>query len=131
MRPIEVRFERDRNNLVLVREADSRRDWEYIMVALLGALFVVGLLFYGWQHYQYILYGYRIEEAQKRAVQLAQTRDVLKLDREQLRSPAHIDSVARGMLGMVPAAPGQMLTLNAPPSGGNEPLQLIAKKNDR
>jgi len=42
MRPIEVRFEKNINNLTIVREADIRRQWEYVAVAMLGANVATG-----------------------------------------------------------------------------------------
>lgn len=125
MPPIEVRFEKNINNLKLVREADAGRHWEYITVTLLGALFVAGLLFYGWQHYQYIQYGYRIEEAQKRHDQLVQKQNVLLLERAQWGNPSRIAAMAKDM-GMVGSVPGQLVVLNE--SQENSQPQLTAKK---
>ena len=126
MRPIEVRFEKNINNLTLVREADTRRQWEYVAVSLLGALFVVGLLFYGWQHYQFIHYGYKIEEAQKRQEQLALKRDGLRIRREQLQDPTRIESLAKER-GMVYSVPGQLVSVNLE-SQENSQQQLSAQK---
>jgi hypothetical protein len=126
MRPIEVRFEKNINNLTLVREADTRRQWEYVAVAMLGAMFVLGLLIYGTQLYQYQQYGYQIEEAQKRKDQLEKRQDNLLLLRDKLQEPARIELFARRM-GMVPSAPGQMLTINLESSNASNP-QLSAKK---
>ena len=108
MRPIEVRFEKNINNVKVVREADTRRQWEYLTVALLGAIFVFGLLFYGSQLYQFQQYGYQIDEAQEVREQLVRKRDGLKLKREQLQNPTRIAGLARGM-GMVPSVPGQLV----------------------
>ena len=110
MRPIEVRFEKNINNLTLVREADTRRQWEYIAVAMLGAVFVLGLLFYGSQLYQYQQYGYQIEEAQKVREQLVRKRDGLRLKREQLQNPTRIEFLAKEM-GMVHSVPGQLVAV--------------------
>ena len=126
MHPIEVRFEKNINNLTLVREADTRRHWEYITVTMLGAFFVMGVLFYAWQHYQYIQYGYKIEEAQKQQAHLVQKRNVLRLDRQQWKNPARIASIAKEM-GMVPSLPGQIVTLNFESQENLQP-QLSAKK---
>ena len=71
--PIEVHIEKHINNNV-VREADGRSHRDYVVVTVFGAVFLLGLFVYAWQHYQWIQYGYRIEEAQKRSEiqQLAQ-----------------------------------------------------------
>ena len=126
MRPIEVRFEKNINNLTIVREADIRRQWEYVTVAMLGAMFVLGLLIYGTQLYRYQQYGYQIEEAQKRKDQLEKMKDNLLLNQEKLQDPARIELIARRM-GMARSAPGQMLTVNLESSNAPDP-QLSAKK---
>ena len=111
MRPIEVRFEKNINNQPIVREADTRRQWEYVAVAMLGAMFVLGLLIYGTQLYRYQQYGYQIEEAQKRKDQLEKQKDNLLLFRDKFQDPARIQMLAK-RIGMVEWAPGQMLTVN-------------------
>ena len=126
MRPIEVRFEKNINNLTLVREADTRRQSEYLAVAMLGAMFVLGLLIYGAQLYQYQQYGYQIEDAQKRKDQLEKQQGHLLLVREKLQDPARIELIATRM-GMVRSAPGQMLTINLESLNVSNP-QLSAKK---
>ena len=126
MRPIEVRFEKNINNLTLVREADTRRQSEYLAVAMLGAMFVLGLLIYGAQLYQYQQYGYQIEDAQKRKDQLEKQQGHLLLVREKLQDPARIEPIAKRM-GMVPSAPGQMVTINLESVNASNP-QLSAKK---
>src|SRR5678815_2177091 len=72
MMPIEVHLEKRiiTNNVVL--ETDSRSHRDYIVVTALAAVFLFGLLAYAWQHYRWIQYGYRIEEAQKKKEQLAE-----------------------------------------------------------
>jgi hypothetical protein len=129
MRPIEVRFEKNINNLTLVREADTHRQWEYVTVTMLGALFVLGALFYGWQRYRYEQVGYRIETEQKAHIQLIEKQNRLLLDRAQLQDPTHIASRAREM-GMVPSVPGQLVTLDPmnPEIPNNSEPQLSATK---
>jgi len=126
MRPIEVRFEKNINNLTIVREADTRRQWEYVAVAMLGAMFVLGLLIYGAQLYQYQQYGYQIEDAQKQKEQLEKQRDSLRLVGEKLQAPDRIVSIATRM-GMVQSAPGQLVTVSLESLNSSNP-QLSAKK---
>jgi len=126
MRPIEVRFEKNINNLTVVREVDTRRQWEYVAVAMLGAVFVLGLLFYGAQLYQYNQYGYQIEQATVRKVALEKRRDNLRLLRDQLQSSNRIETIAKEM-GMVRSLPGQQVVVNLETLGTSAP-QLAAKK---
>ena len=135
---IEVHFEKRIINNNVVREADARSHRDYMVVTALAAMFLFGLFAYGWQHYQWIQYGYRIEEAQKKKDQLAEISRQLRLERASLRSPKRIDSIARGELGMVVPAPGQLVTFSAdapltipvPPQQAppDEPEALAAKK---
>ncbi len=111
--PIEVHFEKRIINNNVIREADSKSHRDYIIVTALAAMFLFGLFAYGWQHYQYIQYGYRIEEAQKKKQQLAEMKERLRLERASLRNLERIDAIARRELGMVIPAPGQFVTLAA------------------
>src|SRR4030095_466818 len=98
--PIEVHLEKRIINNNVIREADARSHRDYIVVTVLGAIFLVGLFVYGWQHYQWIQYGYRIEEAQKKKEQLAEIGRQLRLERSTLRSPPRIDLIPRRGLGL-------------------------------
>jgi cell division protein FtsL len=111
--PIEVHFEKRIINNNVIREADGKSHRDYIVVTALAAMFLFGLFAYGWQHYQWIQYGYRIEEAQKKKQQLAEIGRQLRLERASLSNPQRIDSIARKQLGMVVPAPGQLVTFNA------------------
>lgn len=111
--PIEVHFEKRIINNNVIREADARSHRDYIIITALAAMFLFGLFAYGWQHYQWIQYGYRIEEAQKKKEQLAEIGRQLRLERASLRNPQRIDAIARRELGMVVPAPGQLVTFSA------------------
>jgi cell division protein FtsL len=110
---IEVHLEKRIINNHVVREADVKSHRDYIVVTILASMFLFGLFVYGWQHYQSIQYGYRIEEARKKKDQLAEVERQLILEKEHLRNPQRIDSIARRDLGMVIPAAGQLVTLNA------------------
>jgi len=126
MRPIEVRFEKNINNLTVIREADTLRQWEYVAVAMLGAVFVLALLIYGTQLYQYQQYGYQIEDMQKKKHQLEKQQDNLLVVREKLQEQSRIAILAT-KIGMVPLASGQLVTVNLESLATPNP-QLSAKK---
>jgi hypothetical protein len=126
MRPIEVRFEKNINNLTIVRETDTRRQWEYVTVAMLGAMFVLGLLIYGTQLYKYQQYGYQIEDAQKKKDQLERQKDNLLLINEKFQDPARIVVLAK-RIGMVDSAPGQQMTVSLQSLNATD-APLTAKK---
>lgn len=110
---IEVHIEKRIINNHVIREADVKSHRDYIVITVLASMFLFGLFGYGWQHYQWIQYGYKIEEAQKKKEQLSEIGHQLRLERATLRSPERIDSIARGELGMVAPQPGQLVTFNA------------------
>ena len=111
--PIEIHLEKRIINNNVIRETDSKSHRDYIVVTALAAVFLLGLFAYGWQHYRWIQYGYRIEEAQKKKEQLAEIGRQLRLERASLRDPQRIDAIARRDLGMVVPAPGQLVTFSA------------------
>src|SRR3989475_7012085 len=108
---IEIHLEKRIVNNSVIRQIDAKSHRDYIVVTALAAIFLFGLFAYGWQHYQWIQYGYRIQEAQKKKAQLAEIGQQLVLERASLRSMARIDSIARRDLGMVLPAPGQLVQL--------------------
>ena len=110
---IEVHLEKRIVNNKVMRQADTKSYRDYIIVTVLAAMFLFGLFAYGWQHYQWIQYGYRIEEAQRKKEQLAEIGRQLRLERASLSNPQRIDSIARKQLGMVVPVPGQLVTFHA------------------
>ena len=110
---IEVHLEKRIVNNNVIRESDAKGHRDYIIITALAAIFLFGLFAYGWQHYQCIQYGYRIEEAQKKEQRLAEIGRQLRLERASLSNPQRIDSIARQQLGMVVPAPGQLVTFSA------------------
>ena len=124
--PIEVHFEKRIINNNVIREADARSHRDYIVVTVLAAMFLFGLFAYGWQHYQWIQYGYRIQEAQKKKEQLTEIREQLKLEHASLKSPQRIDSIARRELGMVVPERGQLVLLHA-----DAPLTIPTPQEER
>ena len=125
-KPIEIHFEKSLNNLNLVQEADVGQRREFLIVTALVILMALGILAYGWQHYQNLDLGYQIEAAEKERVQLTRTRDKLRIEHQSLRSSGNIDARARRM-GLVELAPGQLIAASGKTSGESEP-ELEARK---
>jgi len=111
--PIEVHLEKRIINNNVIRETDSKSHRDYVVVTVLAAVFLFGLFAYAWQHYRWIQYGYRIQEAQKKKEQLTEIGKQLRLEQATLRNPQRIDALARRDLGMVLPAPGQLVQFNA------------------
>jgi cell division protein FtsL len=109
---IEVVFEKRISNAAVHRDVDTEQRHQYLLLVGLAALFMVGLLFYGWQQYQWIQTGYQIENAQKKREDLAEFHKQLDLERSAWASRDRIDTIARNTLGMVTAAPEQTVMLS-------------------
>jgi cell division protein FtsL len=110
---IEIHFEKRIANHNVIREADTKSHRDYVIVTALASIFLFGLFAYGWQHYRWIQYGYRIQAAQKQREQLVEIGQQLRLERASLRSVQRIDAIARRELGMVVPSPGQLVTLRS------------------
>ena len=61
----EVVFEKRFSNANVHRDVDVEQRRQYFLLTILAAVFVLGLLFYGWQQYRWIDLGYKIEAAQQ------------------------------------------------------------------
>jgi cell division protein FtsL len=83
-------------------------------VTILAVLMALGIIAYGWQHYQHRNLNYLIEDANKERAKQIKVRDKLRADRQSLRSSERIDRYARKNLNMVVPAPGQVLLAPAP-----------------
>ena len=110
MSTIDIHFDKKINNSRIVRDADTRCRLEYLCLTVLAAVFVLGVLFYAWQQYEWIQYGYHIEEAQQKIEQLSETGRRLSLERATLANPQRIDAIARQELGMAGPVAGQVVS---------------------
>lgn len=118
MSTIEIQFDKKIDNSRVIREVDLRCRHDYICITLLGAVFVLGTLFYAWQQYKWIQHGYEIAEARQSLEQLKEEGRKLSVERANLSSPARIEELARDYLGMVPPGPSQYLSVQpAQPTG--------------
>lgn len=109
--PIEVVFEKRINNTTVHRDVDLEQRRQYFLFTFLSTLFVLSLLLYGWQQYRWRDLGYQIVKVQKKKDALMEYQQKLVLERNFLAGNRRIDSIARNHLGMVLAAPGQVVTM--------------------
>jgi len=75
-----------------------------------AALFLL-VMFYAWQHFSSIEYGYRIEAQKSERERLVEMNRTLKLEAASLRDPGRIDALARQM-GLESPEPGQVIQMN-------------------
>jgi cell division protein FtsL len=110
---IEVVVERRIANATVHRDVDTEQRHQYLLLVGLAGLFMVGLLFYGWQQYRWIQTGYEISSTEKKRDELAEFKKQLNIERAFYARPERIDKIARNNLGMAAAAPGQTVMLSA------------------
>jgi cell division protein FtsL len=100
----EYAVRKDVRNNPIVREVDAERLTEMVKTIALGALVVIALMFWTWQHFELVRHGYRLEELQRqRAAEEDITRH-LRLEIDTLKSPRRIEALARGRLNLVTPA---------------------------
>jgi cell division protein FtsL len=115
------------DNSRLVKAADPVRVREMrTFTAAMTVLFVC-VMFYGWQHFSAIEYGYRVEAEKQQRTSLEEQNRELRLTEAQLCDPHRIDRMAR-QLGLDAPRPGQVvrgdnaLDANAPVVAEASPL---------
>ena len=112
----EFYFQKTIDNSRLVKVSDPQRRREIRMFsASVAALFMV-MMFYAWQHFSSIEYGYRIEAQKAERERLVEVNRTLRLEAASLRDPGRIDALARQM-GLESTQPGQVIRLNSEDAG--------------
>lgn len=96
------------DNSRLVKAADPVRVREMrIFTAAMTVMFAI-VMFYGWQHFSAIEYGYRVEAEKLQRTSLEEQNRELRLAEAQLCDPHRIDRMARN-LGLDAPKPGQVV----------------------
>src|SRR5215471_14557779 len=114
----EFYFQKTIDNSRLVKVSDPQRRREIRMFsASVAALFLL-MMFYAWQHFSSIEYGYRIEAQKSERSRLTELNRSLKLEEASLRDPGRIDTLARQM-GLKSPDPGQVVPMDVDSPGGN------------
>jgi cell division protein FtsL len=111
------------DNSRVVKVSDPQRRREIRMFSLSVAAVFVVLMFYTWQHFRSIEYGYRIETQKSERDRLADANRAFKLEEASLRDPGRIDPLARQM-GLTAPQPGQVVRLDSDDAGGRVMAQI-------
>ncbi|MGH9461651.1 MAG: cell division protein FtsL [Vicinamibacteria bacterium] len=98
-------------NEQLVRQVDRERNRQLLMVAVTGLLLAGAVLAYGWQHFEMIRNGYRMEEQRREREYLMQIQRQLSLEKASLASPDRIETIATRELGMVVPSKDQFVVI--------------------
>ncbi len=122
----EIFFARRMDNSRLVKAQCPVRKREMRSFAGAMAMLFALVMFYGWQHYQSIQSGYRVEQEKQQLAQLEEQNRELRLNEAQLSDPARIDKLARQM-GLQQPAPGQVVRPDGTFGAGETPVLAEAR----
>ena len=109
----EVFFTKRIDNSRLVKAQCPERSREMRSFARAMVMLFLLVMFYGWQHFSSIEYGYRVEGEKQQLLQLQEQNRQLRLTEAQLGDPARIDRMAR-QLGLATPRPGQVVRPEMP-----------------
>ena len=96
------------DNSRLVKAADPVRVREMRIFTAAMTVMIVIVMFYGWQHFSAIEYGYKVEAQKQQRATLEEQNRELRLAEAQLCDPHRIDRMAR-QLGLDAPKPGQVV----------------------
>jgi cell division protein FtsL len=124
----EYAIKKDVRNNPIVREIDSERHRELWRSVVVGVLLVSGVLFYTWQHFELVRYGYRLEEMQQQRAVVEDRSRHLRLEIETLRSLERIERIALEDLQMVSPAPGDTSVIEWVMPWVSPPYSVVASR---
>ena len=121
----EFYFEKSIDNSRVVKVADPQRRREIRMFSAVAVVFFVMAMFYTWQHFRSIEYGYQIEAQKMEHDRLVELNRNLRLEEASLRDPGRIDLLARQM-GLESPHPGQVQRLDADPQSDGPVIAQVS-----
>ena len=93
------------------RHVLSARTREFLAMVVVIGLLVGAVLCYVFLHLQVVRVGYEVERLRRERAALSEQGRTLRLEVAGLRSVKRVEEVARGTLGMVAPAPGQVIVV--------------------
>jgi hypothetical protein len=121
----EFYFQKTIDNSRLVRATDPQRRREIRMLSAVASLLFLMAMFYAWQHFRSLQYGYQIEEQKTEHARLVELNRTLTLEQSQLRDPGRIDVLARQM-DLEPPRPGQVVRLDSDEQSGEAAVAQLS-----
>jgi cell division protein FtsL len=128
MEPFEYAIKKDVRNNPIVREVDDARQRELWKSVGVAGFLVLVLLVSAWQHFELLRHGYRIEQMQKERAAEDDVNRHLRLEIDTLRSPARIERLATGRLGMVMPAAEDATVIERVTSTPPPPKSVVARR---
>jgi len=128
MDTFEYAIKKDVRNNPIVREVDDARQRELWKSVGIAGFLVLVLLVSAWQHFELLRHGYRIEEMQKERAAEEEINRHLRLEIDTLRSPARIEQLATGRLGMVSPASNDATVIQRVMPTPPPPKSVVARR---
>jgi len=122
----EIYITRRIDNSRLVKITDPKRRREMVSFGITLAILLLLTMFYVWQHFSAINYGYEIEQLKSERDVIAASTRTLTLEEASLKDVSRIDRLARGM-GMQPPVEGQWQPMDGATTDAATPV--MAKAN--
>ena len=116
-----------RNNPI-VREVDRDRHREMLRATAVGVFLVAVLLFWAFQHFELLRYGYRFEQMQRERTAETEINRHLRLELDTLRSPSRIERLAVDRLHMVAPGPNETSVVERVPLVAPPPHSVVARR---
>ncbi len=127
----EYAIKKDVRNNPIVREVDERRLREQWRSVALGVLFVVVLLFSGWQRVELLQHGYRAEQMQQERANQEDVNRHLRLEIEMLKSPKRIERLATERLHLVAPETGAAVIIERVVPADPPSAAIVASAQER
>jgi len=106
------RFPEYQRNATIHRSRDATALSRLALLLFSGFVLAAGFVFAAKQHFAAVQYGYESENLRRERRQLLEEQRRLSLEKEKVSAPARLAPAAR-RLGLRPATPGQIATLEA------------------
>ena len=126
----EYAIKKDVRNNPIIREVDEHRLREQWRSVAIGMLFVVVLLFSGWQRMELLQHGYRVEQLQKLRSDEEAINRHLRLEIETLKAPHRIERLAKRDLRLISPETGSAIVIERVVPPEPPPASVVAKSQE-
>ncbi len=124
----EYAIRKDVRNNPIVREVDQDRHRDMLRATAAGVLLVAVLLFWAFQHFELLRYGYRFEQMQRERAAETEINRHLRLELDTLRSPIRIERLAIDRLHMVAPGPNETSVIERVLPAALPPNSVVARR---
>jgi len=124
----EYAIRKDVRNNPIVREVDHDRHREMLRATAVGVLLVAVLLFWAFQHFELLRYGYRSEQMQRERAEETEINRHLRLELDTLRSPVRIEGLALDQLQMVAPGPNDATVIERVLPAAPPPNSVVTRR---